>query len=607
MSIERKYNYMFANDKKIEQPEDITIKLMDHQRTIVCGMIKRENNGFVSIFPEDKTLILRFSLLGARDVDRENTDLFTHTNLKINSNIAIFGDKVGSGKSISILSLILLRQNPPSFEHITYGSQYLYITDMTKFINVKENLIIVPHKLIFQWEKYISYFPTLNIFICHNDKKLNEIDHNKLNKYNIILISSKIYNNFFDKFINVKWSRIVIDEADNITFKKNTLFNSHFIWLISSNPSNLYSNQSISSLTSGTNNILLEYLTFCNDNKYIDQSCNLPVPNRYSILCDKPAEILTIGTTLPKQILNLVNLGKIHDVVKILNCNAGTTDNICQSVTGYIKMEINFINKKIEKINNDIIKTDEHSDIYNELILKKNKLTYELKRYHDRLESTIKKVMDVDKDTCPICFNAFNEPIIINCCNNIFCIECIMQNLIHGNTTCPFCKEQIDTKNINLISENVKNDVKICNDKITVLLGLLRESNKKKFVIFSECLDSFELIQIYLEAEGIKSSVLMGNSLQIKKTLNDFDKGVVQVILLNKKYPGTGLNLEMATDLIIYHRFDNEDQVIGRAQRYGRNEPLNVYYLLHDDENDSYNTSFQFNDSYYNPNYNEIM
>ena len=56
--------------------------------------------------------------------------------------------------------------------------------------------------------------------------------------------------------------------------------------------------------------------------------------------------------------------------------------------------------------------------------------------------------------------------------------------------------------------------------------------------------------------------------------------------MLNAINYGSGLNLQMATDIIIYHELELEleTQVIGRAQRLGRKDPLNVYYLLNDNE-----------------------
>ena len=69
-------------------------------------------------------------------------------------------------------------------------------------------------------------------------------------------------------------------------------------------------------------------------------------------------------------------------------------------------------------------------------------------------------------------------------------------------------------------------------------------------------------------------------------------------MLLNAKYYGAGLNLQITNDIIIYHRFDKEteEQIIGRANRYGRTEPLSVYYLLHDNENNNIYDNFNFNE-----------
>jgi hypothetical protein len=58
------------------------------------------------------------------------------------------------------------------------------------------------------------------------------------------------------------------------------------------------------------------------------------------------------------------------------------------------------------------------------------------------------------------------------------------------------------------------------------------------------------------------------------------------VLGLNALNYGSGINLQMATDIIIYHELniELETQVIGRAQRLGRTSSLNVYYLLNDNE-----------------------
>ncbi len=70
--------------------------------------------------------------------------------------------------------------------------------------------------------------------------------------------------------------------------------------------------------------------------------------------------------------------------------------------------------------------------------------------------------------------------------------------------------------------------------------------------------------------------------------------------MLNAKFFGAGMNLQMTTDIIMYHRFTDEmeEQIVGRAQRLGRdiNSTLNVYYLVHDNEKQTFENNFCFKD-----------
>ena len=79
---------------------------------------------------------------------------------------------------------------------------------------------------------------------------------------------------------------------------------------------------------------------------------------------------------------------------------------------------------------------------------------------------------------------------------------------------------------------------------------------------------------------------MIGSSATIKNIINKFDAGNINVLMLNAVNYGSGLNLQMATDIIIYHelKIELETQVIGRGQRLGRKEELNVYYLFSENE-----------------------
>ena len=77
-----------------------------------------------------------------------------------------------------------------------------------------------------------------------------------------------------------------------------------------------------------------------------------------------------------------------------------------------------------------------------------------------------------------------------------------------------------------------------------------------------------------------------GTSARIQKIIREFGEGKHQVLCLNARHFGAGLNIEVATHVILFHRMaeEIEKQIIGRAYRFGRQAELEVIHLLHANE-----------------------
>ena len=56
--------------------------------------------------------------------------------------------------------------------------------------------------------------------------------------------------------------------------------------------------------------------------------------------------------------------------------------------------------------------------------------------------------------------------------------------------------------------------------------------------------------------------------------------------MLNAKHYGSGLNLQMTTNIVMFHKMDENTniQIIGRAQRIGRTSQLIIHKLLYEHE-----------------------
>lgn len=109
-----------------------------------------------------------------------------------------------------------------------------------------------------------------------------------------------------------------------------------------------------------------------------------------------------------------------------------------------------------------------------------------------------------------------------------------------------------------------------------------------KFILFSNYSASFKHIRPFLDASGIPFAELdAGNMKDLDKVIERYKFGNVKVLLADSSMYSCGMNLENTTDILFVHKMEKlrEAQVIGRAQRYGRRLPLNIYYALYDVEN----------------------
>ena len=63
------------------------------------------------------------------------------------------------------------------------------------------------------------------------------------------------------------------------------------------------------------------------------------------------------------------------------------------------------------------------------------------------------------------------------------------------------------------------------------------------------------------------------------------EAGTTKIILLNTQYAGSGIDINCATDVIIYHSMGiDKQQAIGRAQRVGRTSELYIHNLYYEHE-----------------------
>lgn len=567
------YNNLTEDFGKIIQPDNLDIELMEHQKTAVYAMRKLEKTAEIA------TNIIYY----------DNTA----KDLKIETHIGILGDKVGSGKTYMLIALILLNKEVLQRDFFYESSRYITVkaSDNNK-IKLSSTLIIVPLHILSQWEESLKM--TKNIkYTCINNKESKEIPQD----YDIILVPVNIINDKYKLFCNYVWNRIIIDEAD-VAKMNNIDLLSNFIWLVTGTPSGISYTRTryLKSLFGDNKGWLTDVITVKNNIDFINGSMKLPSPKRVIIECQTPNEIKVVEGFIPGSIINMINAGNIDDAIKTLNCHSDTTENIFQIITKNITRAIS--NKEIEL--NAEMKKKYNGDAKIEQEKRIAQIERLIKRLKSRYEALKIKMHEVNDEYCPICMGEFETQTVMDCCGTSFCFECLSR-IVNKFGKCPYCSKLANKYNFHVIKEektisNSNNEVKV-EDKIDSLLKLINKNKDHKMLIFADYINTFKKIEFRLKKEKITYGLLSGN--KINEVINNYKIGKINILLLNAKDYGAGLNLQMTDDIIMYHRFtkETEEQIIGRAQRIGREGQLNVYYLIHNNENKPIdNTMFNFSD-----------
>jgi SNF2 family DNA or RNA helicase len=579
----------------------------------------------------------------------EETDVLTIENGgKLNSKVGYLADDVGSGKSFVILGLIAMKPKlcgRNSYYRSTFskGSYFSLnyefrenLSEDENVINYDSNLLVVPHGLVKQWSNYIkTYTPSLKYYIMEG-KNLKKIDQNKndevrsffeeLVKNEIIIVKDTILQDFYTLLHvvtsvilkkGISFSRIIIDEADSIKSKINTIdtydsdmrvngmgqvgyymsnvIKSEFIWFVSSSIQNIrHSNAKFIGIISDSlyhsysHPRLIDHFMVKNSSEVIKQSFNLPEIKYETILSRRINNVKKILSGLISQdVMDMINADSMSEAMDKIgeSCEQSDEKNIVEAITNKFRVDIH--NKKSEL---EFVK----KKIYSSNLAKLEAI--------DRLEKSIaeseKKIALIQEriegeKICNICFDTPENKIILNCCQHLFCVNCIV-TWLNQNPTCAYCRSAVKKEDLYVIkSANEKKEGKSkpsAEDKLPTkmerLITLLQRPGNKKYLIFSSFDGSFQAIEKELTKLGKRFCLLKGSSQHINKVITDYKNGDLDIILLNSVSFGSGFNLENTTDIVMYHKMadDVEMQAIGRGQRFGRTEPLNVWKLRFEDE-----------------------
>jgi SNF2 family DNA or RNA helicase len=355
----------------IESVPGLKTLLYSHQKVIVRNMIDIENNSKFDIISNNMDITYK-----------------THTNA------AVLSEKVGSGKTFDILSLIMIQPTPNKSTHdidyIVQNRMYgrskwnnvqMLVKKKFSFV-LKPTLIFVGSSVLRQWANTIKNFTNLKTFVVIGIREfellINKIINKSVNEYDIILIKNgsivrpiipdninllPINQNkphMYSLLANIRdacWSRVVIDDFDTINLKEGSLvISSLFTWYVSSTKKHMKQSlqskinadfNDVGSLVSYGNfpigntsyNSLLYYnCNLRNNPSFVKKTSELPTPKFYAYCFKNPnARLIGVMNTLSgemREVVEMINADAIETAAERLGIKTTTTAGIFEKILG---------------------------------------------------------------------------------------------------------------------------------------------------------------------------------------------------------------------------------------------------------------------------------
>jgi hypothetical protein len=335
----------------------------------------------------------------------------------------------------------------------------------------------------------------------------------------------------------------------------------------------------------------------CSD-ELVRESISLPPLYRHIVLCKKSQAHRIVANVVSEDVMNLLHGGDVKGAMEALGVKTEDVGSIVEAVTTKLQKDLDRLKATY------VFKSglEYATAAAKEYAL--DSLKARISRAEESIKSVEARIAEAAKESCPICYEdagVESAVLLTPCCSRSFCAQCIL-TCLNRSAACPMCRAPIAAADlVRVVPLKEKNAIVESGSaaaaaaaaaapeelkKEEALLKLLEENPQGRFLVFSRYDNPFEEIQTQIQALGVKVKHLRGNKDVINSTLGAFQRGELRALLLNSDYAGAGLNITDATHVVLLHAMTHEEekQILGRAYRLGRTEPLQFIKLLHNDE-----------------------
>ena len=519
----KKESYLLTSSSpRSPTPSICKVKLWPHQEAMLAKCQQIENS------PRYATPIMRYK---ERYMDASKIPVFPKVQ------IGVMNDPPGSGKTFSILSLIAADKNPGT------------------------NIIIVPQHIYVQWENSIKTMfgekedKSIQYLCCNSYGLINQLymRPKAFYKFNIILINDIFADSLAitlnDNKLAIK--RLIIDEVDAVQKRMFTPLAASHVWLLSAS---FIHDEYLSIGPYMIETADMQHIICKCDINFVGEHLAIFKPAGESIVCDD-SDIMLFKNIVPDSVFDALNAGDLSALLKTMQNmyppEKRNLHSLAEAKHKELTDRLAVLDKTIEEIDTSLLILDEDDPAdafnYKKCLVEKSKIQMEIEQIK---------------------------------ANTKLLAERLAEYVAPGNKS----KAAIFANDIcQRIKTNPASKWLVFNDNHSALFQTQRQL--QELGITCALIDGGSPVAIdnaiRAYKEGWTHEVIDASGNKEMKTEN------TQVLLLNSAAEGTGMNLENTTHMLFMHATKPHliEQVVGRAQRFGRVGQLLIIGLFNKNEN----------------------
>ena len=499
--------------------------------------------------------------------------------------LGIVADIAGYGKTLSCVALIArdkiewdANRSHVNESIMSEAAGLVVSIKRDLFSRVNATLILCSSSILSQWRDEISC-SNLRMYEVVTKKDVREIDISTLD---VVLVIPSMFNELVVALHEFAWKRFIFDEPGHVRVASMRRVVAGFTWFVTANPGSIARAHAASRgsymkdvVESGYyDEVRMNDIIIKNQDAYVRESYSLPPPKHHYHYCRLPLATVTHG---------LVN-GNIASMIEAGDIDGALSAFGARDVSNLLEFLRNEKSRERQEILRELEDSKELGDAS-----KTESCIERLDTVKNQEEMLEVRCLEWETGECAICLGSLKNPVLEPKCHNIFCASCILK-WITTNDKCPLCRNSINHGSLIHLGERESSKIPVTNSPVLStkhdkVIQILDQNSAGRYLIYSQHDASFNIVTKLLDERGISYRSVKGTAQSREESIQDFYEGKTQILFLNATRNAAGINLQVATDIILYHHMAPvlQSQILGRALRIGRDPacPLNVHHLLH--------------------------